>query len=198
MSDWRALEAPAPSRLPSARPASVYGAALFVLVLAVIVGALLFSYAYLATNAETWRPDGTPSPRWWPSVVVVVGVLAAASSLTVGRHDLTSGEHPPVVRLFAAGGLGLASLVAAVVALGDHPFGRDEHAYAAATYLLQGTAGSLVLLATGATALVLAFSLDAGHTPSARADAVRVLRLLWWGTALLVIPLLGTVLVGGA
>lgn len=190
------LTPPSPTRTADARPGSLYGLALAVLVLAVIVGSLVFAYVYLAVNSRRWPPAGVDPPSWTPGLLLVALAISAAVAATAAHRSAAGARGGAVIWLATSAVLGAGATAFGVVAVTELPSGATEQAYGASVVALGGSA--LLLTAAGslgaALVAVWAATGSAGRPPG---DAERLLRGWWWSTVAMAAVAVGVVLLGG-
>ncbi len=195
---WRQLTPPAPTRVPDARPAPLYGLAAFFIVASVVVGVVVYSYFHLALNSEQWPPAEVPAPSWiQPLVAIALAVLATATASRgfahAARHD-DAGATARHLVVTALAGAAAAALVLRWVAV--EPFAVDDHSYAAIVTTAAGLA--VILLGTGAlVAAVVTMWVVRGHAGTGVADAPRVVRAYWRASCALTVAILALLLLGG-
>lgn len=198
MSDWRTLTPPAPTRLPEARPAALYGLGLLYAVVSVVTGSLVFSYFHLAANAEDWPHGGAPPPGVGSyALSVLLSALAAAAATYAHRDAVRHDDHRrSAMALAACATAAVGSLVVLGLHLADLPFAVDDHAYGAIVTTLVGT---VVLVFAGGTigALVVMAWVLLGHAETGTADARRIVRAYWISAVVLAVVVFA-VLLGGA
>lgn len=195
---WRRISPPAPTRVPDARPAPLYGLAAFLVVVTVVVGVVVYSYVHLALNSDRWPPPGVPAPAWpQPSAAAVLAVLAALAASRAFAHAAHRDDARATARSLVAtvlAGSGAAALVARWSAI--EPFAVDDHAYAAIVTAASGLA--VVLLGVGVlAAAVVTVWVVRGHAGTGVADAPRVVRAYWRAACVLTVALLALSVLGG-
>jgi cytochrome c oxidase subunit I+III len=146
---------------------------------AVIFGAFVISYFYLAGNNPAWPPSEIPLPE--PTLAIgaalLVGVALAACRAAV---DGIQRDNQGRLRIALGLGLlaGLASLALVVMEITRQPFSLDEHAYTSSVLVILG----LMALKTTAAlvfALVVLVWAVLGYYTAQRYLAVRNASLYW-------------------
>lgn len=197
MSRWSELEPPAPARVPDARPASVYGAALLLSVISVVLGSFVFSYGYLALNAPQWPPAEAAEPEW---VLQALGLVAAAvaTALASSSSRHASKEHrAPVLRvLVLTAVVGALATGALAWSLAELPMRPTVHAFGAIHFTLLLSATLLLAMATAVCAVVAGWT-RWGHPETGTLDSTRIVGQMWW-FAVITSAILVAVVQGGA
>ncbi|MFN0071791.1 MAG: cytochrome c oxidase subunit I [Chloroflexota bacterium] len=154
--------------------------ALTLVVFAVALSLLVFSYFYLRAGAVAWPPAGLPLPELvLPSVTTAV-LLAGGGAMFLAERGVRAGSRwQLLVGLAISFGLGMSFLGLQTVQYVTMPFGQGVHAYASAFFMLSWFMSVLLLLALiiGGVVQVQAWL---GYFNTMRFVAVQNLALLWY------------------
>ena len=176
-------------------PASpVWWAMVLALVVAAVALALLvFSYFYLATSAVSWPPPGIEVPGFVIAVLASVALLPSAPALWLAQRGVRAGQqHWPRFGLGAALGCGVAFLMAQAVEYVSIPAAYLDHAYGSAVLVLWGFVSFMVAIGLVMTAVVLVQAW-LGYFTRQRYLAIQNLTMYWSFTAVAWLIVVATV-----
>ncbi len=187
---------PAPSRDRAIRSAGWWGAVLFIAVLAVVTGVLVYAYVQLAVKADRWPPEGIEAPPTTPLVVSGLMLVASAAAVWFAGHAYGSGKRAPmVVSLAATVAIGVAAGALVAKVLADEDSVPADHAYASLVALLGWFL--LLLVASGVVVLVVVAVRAAKGPHDIRLHVVvDVARLLWWTVVAIGVVVVATLTLG--
>lgn len=162
------------------RVVAQWGVGLAILIFAIGLSGLLFSYYYLRVQNPVWPPEGTPLP---PLILPGLTALLLLLGCGVSRWAVAQIRLGSIGRL-QAGLAGLLLLGGAAVWLQTRIFaglGFDwtSSGYGSAFYILAWFSFATVFLATGMSALLLLWSRQGAYSVQ-RYTGVENLRNVWW------------------
>ncbi len=153
--------------------------ALTLVVLAVYLSCLVFSYFYLRTNALQWPPAGFPTPSLLlPSIATVV-LLASAAPMVFALRGIQRGSRTRLLVGLAGGyGLGILFVGLLIADFARVPFTWTMNAYASAFFLVAGFQLCIVL---GGLIMATVVQLQAwlGYFTRLRYLAVQMVTMYW-------------------
>ena len=162
-----------------------WGALTFLTVVAMIVGALLYSYFYIRLYASAWPQDGLPLPGFWLAGAGYAALVAGAlAQIWAGRafKDGRTGRVKLGMALALVAGLGY--VVIQLVDLSRLGFAPQANAYASLFYVL-AIAILLLALCTIATTAVVFWGYAQGKLSESLPLHLEVATLFWGATAVL-------------
>ncbi len=162
------------------QPRGWWGAALFVLTEATLLGTIFGTWFFLRYKAPHWPPAGEPRPELWLPLVLA-GALAATSLLMARR----SRAALALAVLIQGGYLGV-SLYLYVGDLDDDP--PQSSAYASIWHLMVGAGHFHVFVGIVVNLFLLAKLADGRMTPY-RAAGLRGAALYWYFVSVLALAI---------
>jgi cytochrome c oxidase subunit I+III len=128
-----------PVRPNGSRIVSNWAMNLMILLVAIALSSLLFSYFYIRVENEAWPPVGIPLPSLlWPAISTMIFVISGAA-IWWARQGIQR-DNQAQLRLGLAGGfaLGLVALGILAYDFWQIPFSHEIHAYGSLFYILIG------------------------------------------------------------
>jgi cytochrome c oxidase subunit I+III len=127
------------------------GTALLILILAIALGSLLFSYFYIRLENPVWPPENIPHPGLLLPAISTALLVASGAAVYWARRGIRAGKQGQLkAGLLLAFLLGLAAAAVQVYDYTLLPYGWGFNAYASLFYLIGGfliaiLAGALVM-----------------------------------------------------
>jgi cytochrome c oxidase subunit I+III len=180
---------PLPHVVSGGRSTVWWGMIWLIVIEAVILGAMVFSYFYLRAGVPTWPADGVTPPAWpldgLPEPeLALAGIGGALLLLSAGLMFLASraarrgGTFLLFVGVAGATLLAAGSLVLTILDHAQRPFDWSVNAYGSIVWLITGyhTAHVAALVLIGAPLLILA---STGYFTERRYLGVQAVSLYW-------------------
>ncbi len=157
-----------------------WGVVFLIVVLSAFYSAIMFSWFYLRSGAETWPPEGTSQPEVVLPSIATAALVLSCLPLIVLQLGLRSGSRPRFNLLLALGFLlGIAFTAVQVASFQFLDFGVRDHAYGSAFYTIEAYVIVLVLGGLYVGAIVQAPAWK-GHFNAPRHVAITNLALYWY------------------
>ncbi|MBX3011667.1 MAG: cytochrome c oxidase subunit I [Caldilineaceae bacterium] len=166
---------------------------LLILLIAIALSCLLFSYFYIRIESPAWPPAGIARPAfWWPLLSTLL-YLASGGVLWWARRGIQQ-DRQGQLRVGLAGGflLGLAAVGLLIYACWGLPFTHETHAYGSLFYALHGFLLAVVVGGLLQNALTQIWSWQGNYTARDYV-AIDVGVRYWWATILYWLLSMGTV-----
>lgn len=159
-----------------------WGVVFLLVVLAAFFAAIMFSWFYLRSGAESWPPEGIDRPALLLPSVATGALLFSCLPLIWMQRELLQGATPrfnlALALSFVSGVLFLALQAISYVGL---DFGATDHAYGSAFFTIVGFHTVLTFAGLYVGAIVQGRAWK-GHFSRTRHVAITCLAMYWYGT----------------
>ncbi|MEZ4732769.1 MAG: cytochrome c oxidase subunit I [Caldilineaceae bacterium] len=182
-----------PVRPNGSRIVSNWAMNLMILLVAIALSSLLFSYFYIRIESPAWPPAGIPLPGLlWPAVST--GLFLISGGVLWWAHSGIRQDNQTQLKVGLAGGflLGVAALGVLGYDFWQVPFTHETHAYGSLVYTLLGFLLLVVLGGLLQNALTQIWTWQ-GNYSEREYVAIDVGVRYWWSTIVFWLIIVGTV-----